>query len=150
MVKKTEPNERDTTAFCTICHLEFSVSNKGHTALTIHENARQQTDKIKSVATNKFITTYFRQQNSHEQDLATAADLAHIFHAVKHNHSYNSLDCGFKLMKTTFRDSTNLSKVNCGRTKCTMLVSNVMSSYQLESDIEYLKANNINFSIQFQ
>lgn len=67
---------------------------------------------------------------------------------MKHNISYNSTDCEFELLKKTISDSKITNKISCGRTKCTSMVVNVMSPFQLEQDLSYLKTKKIIFSIQ--
>ena len=50
-----------------------------------------------------------------------------IYHTVKHNLSYNSMDCGNKLLREIFGDSKVASKIACGRTKAEMIVKKVLA-----------------------
>ncbi|KAJ1209412.1 hypothetical protein NDU88_004790 [Pleurodeles waltl] len=47
----------------------------------------------------------------------TAAEVTQVYHGVKHHISYRSLDCGFKLSKVIYPDSSIVVKASCGRTK---------------------------------
>jgi len=61
-----------------------------------------------------------------------AAELASVFHAVKHHHSYNSADCEMKLNAVIFSDSAVAKKLMCGRTKAEALVTNVLAPKSVE------------------
>lgn len=54
------------------------------------------------------------------------AESIKVYHNVKHNLSYNSLDCSLKLMPKLYPDSGKTKKVNCGRTKVDSITINVL------------------------
>lgn len=62
-----------------------------------------------------------------EYDVVTAYEVALIYHYVKHNQSYASLDCGNKITFTIFNDSIVANKLSCGRTKSESIVKNVLA-----------------------
>ena len=59
-------------------------------------------------------------------DIVVASEIAQIYHVIKHNHSYNSLDCGLKLNSKIYQDSNVAAEVSCGLTKCEAIVTNVI------------------------
>lgn len=143
--QKYDPKSKFSEAFCKICRSNFSVQNKGHSALSRHEKTQKHTALSKSAVTNNVMGNFFSTKTSTEQDQITAIEIAQIYHAVKHNISYNSTDCEIKLIKHTVSDSNLAKQINCGRTKCTAMVTNVLAPFQLEQDISYLKDNQVFF-----
>ncbi|ROL52057.1 Protein dachsous [Anabarilius grahami] len=80
----------------------------------------------------------------------TAAELAHVYHTVNHNLSYNSSDCGLKLCHRTLSDSNIVKRMSCGRTKAEALVTEVLAPKAVQEVINKLKSaeNPRPFSIQ--
>lgn len=80
----------------------------------------------------------------------TAAEVAHVYHTVKHSVSYNSSDCALKLSHRTLNDSNIVKKMSCGRTKAEALVTDVLAPKAVEEVIKKLKMpqNPLPFSIQ--
>ena len=52
--------------------------------------------KIRVSSSNFLIDRFIIKANSKE-DIIGASEIAQIYHAVRHNHSNNSLDCSLKL-----------------------------------------------------
>lgn len=79
----------------------------------------------------------------------TAAEVAHVYHTVKHGLSYNSADCAFKLTTQTLSDSNIAKKMSCGRTKAEAVVKDVLSPKAIEAVIKQLKrdGNPLPFSL---
>ena len=46
---------------------------------------------------------------------------------MKHNQSYNSLDCSFKLDKFIFEESKIVDKISFSRTKCKAIALNILA-----------------------
>jgi hypothetical protein len=76
----------------------------------------------------------------------TAQEVAMVYHNVKHNLSYNSLDCNVKLLKYMLPDATKT--MSLGRTKAEALVRNVLGVQAVQKVKEQLKNGNIFFGIQ--
>jgi hypothetical protein len=76
----------------------------------------------------------------------TAQEVAMVYHNVKHNLSYNSLDCNVKLLKYMLPDATKT--MSLGRTKAEALVRNVLGIQAVQKVKEQLKNGNIFFGIQ--
>ena len=79
----------------------------------------------------------------------TVAEVAHVYHTVKHGLSYNSADCALKLTLKTLNDSSIAKKMSCGRTKAEAIVTDVLSPKAIEEVIKKLKsgANPLPFSL---
>ena len=75
----------------------------------------------------------FIKANSKKENIIVASEIAQIYHAVRHNHSYNSLDCSLKLNSKFYQDSKVAAKTSfCGRTKSEAIVPNVLGKKALE------------------
>ena len=79
----------------------------------------------------------------------TAAEVAHIYHTVKHGLSYNSAECAMKLTLGTLNDSSIAKKMSCGRTKAEAIVTDVLSPKAIEEVVKKLKSggNPLPFSL---
>jgi hypothetical protein len=51
-----------------------------------------------------------------------------IYRNIRHNLSYNSLDCNLKFIAKISEDSKVAKKISCGRTKSEMILVNVSCS----------------------
>ena len=83
-------------------------------------------------STNTLIDNFIMKVNSKEEDIIVASEIAQIYRAFRHNHSYNSLDCSLKLNSKLYQDSKVAAKTSCGRTKSEAIVSNVLAKKVLE------------------
>lgn len=114
----------------------------GILAVTQHKNSQTHTMAEKSGLVSHFSNKISAKRMKGQQegeDLVTAAEVAHIFHSIKHHHSYNSLDCSMKLNSKLYKDSHIAPKLSCGRTKSTAIVCNVLAKKALEIVLEELK-----------
>jgi len=92
-----------------------------------------------SINSSNFVDKFFVKKHTKEEDLVTATEIAHIYHSVKHHHSYNSLDCSMKLNSKLYDDSKIAPKISCGRTKSTAIVCNVLGKEALQIVLNDLK-----------
>lgn len=94
------------------------------------------------------ITSFFTKSSSDSFDKegksVAAAEGAFIYHTVKHAHSYLSADCSGNLFSCLFPDSKIAKKYNCGRTKATKVIQNVLAPAYRELIIKELSNNNNN------
>ena len=93
------------------------------------------------------VDTFFVKKDSKENHVLLA-EIVHIYNNVRHNLSYNSMDCNLKLLKKMIPDSDISKKICCGRTKATMIVENVLAPFVMNNLISYLTSNNVYFGIQ--
>ncbi|XP_037504964.1 uncharacterized protein LOC119381046 [Rhipicephalus sanguineus] len=128
-----------TAARCTICASTFTVKFDGVSAVKHH--ASTQKHKQKSLASKQSATVkkFFVPAISSAEDHVTAAELGTIFHGIKHNYSYLSMDCGSKLAPKVFSDSDIASRMRLGRTKMEHLVKDVLAPYAVECIVEKLR-----------
>lgn len=77
----------------------------------------------------------------------TAAELALIYHTVKHNLSYNSMDC-IKLNRMIYVDSSIATNIYLAKTKMEALVTEVLGPYAIQYLVDDLKTENLYFCLQ--
>lgn len=106
--------------------------------------------KKTSGALQNFFTlnTSSRCPGSSDDNNIIAAELALTFHTVKHNLSYNSMDCTNKLSKILYADSKIATKISLGRTKMEALVTEVLGPYAVESVINNLNDEDVFYCLQ--
>lgn len=90
-----------------------------------HLFSKKHQTKCKACKISNVVNKYFVVQNSFKEELIVGAEITKIYHTIRHNQSYNSLDCSFKLNKLIFEDSKLAGKASCGsknmwsyRSKC--------------------------------
>lgn len=133
-------------AFCKYCNKEFSIAHGGKSDVTQHcQGAEHKKNKI-TVASSSSLKSFFTVKNSAESDKLAFAELTLVFHTVKHNLSYNSMDCGHKLFPKLFEDSKIATKVSCGRTKAESILKNVLCPMFCEQVVNDLKDNYFSIS----
>lgn len=94
------------------------------------------------------LTNYLKNNDDDEGLAVSAIELAIIYHNIKHNLSYNSLDCGIRLQKHIFKDVKIIKKNYLGRTKAESIVRSVLSKKALAAVTERLSSGNTFFAIQ--
>ena len=96
-----------------ICNSTFKIDYMGVVAIKQHKTSDGHKSNCNASASNSLIDKFFVKANTKEEDNAIASEVSQIYHAVKHNRSYNSLDCSSKL----YQDSKLAGKISCGRTE---------------------------------
>ena len=74
-------------------------------------------NKNKVSSSNSLIDRLIIKANSKEEGIIVASQIDQIHHAVRHNHSYNSLDCSLKLNLKFYQDLKVAAKTSCGRSQ---------------------------------
>lgn len=77
-------------------------------------------------------TSFSSTSLADSNDAIISAELALTFHTVKHNISYNSMDCGVKLNKLLHVDSKTALNIRLRRTKMEALVTEVLGPQTLQ------------------
>ncbi|GBP91144.1 hypothetical protein EVAR_24096_1 [Eumeta japonica] len=117
-----------------------------------HQDTKQHKAKTELKRTSgvlqKFLTPASTSRPVSENDNVTAAELASSFHTVKHNLSYNSMDCSVKLDKIIYVDSKTATNIKLARTKMEALVMEVLGPCTLECVVNDLKDENMYFCLQ--
>lgn len=134
--------------------MDQHADGKRHSALFLDlkkslEADENETDRHGDPSNHSVLTTSIETaRGSVTEPLAianrtSAFELAHIFHCVKHNLSYNSSDCLLKLQQAmlsepSLGDTPYFSKIACGRTKIEKVVENVLGPRILQKVIDRL------------
>lgn len=96
-----------------------------------HSHSKKHQTKFRACKISNVVDKYYVVKNSSEKKLSVAAEIKKIVHTIKHNQSYKSLNCCFKLDKIIFEDSKLVGKISCGRTKCEAVPQNVLAPRSL-------------------
>lgn len=126
-------------AKCSICNVNFTVKWDGEKALTTHLNSENHKKTTQNLQRNSLMTTFMTKRNSSDELKVAIIEIASIYHAINHHHSYLSMDCGIKLNTSLYGDSVMAKKVHCGRTKAEAIVKNILSPNSIELAIQDLK-----------
>jgi hypothetical protein len=78
------------------------------------------------------LTTFFTTKGSQQSEKVTIAELAHIYHGVKHHISFFAQDCAVNVMKQVFQHSEIVKKMCAGRTKTSAIVNSVLAPFSHE------------------
>ncbi|KAG0421294.1 hypothetical protein HPB47_002811 [Ixodes persulcatus] len=128
-----------TAARCTLCASTFTVKFDGVSAVKHHASTQKHKQKSLASKQSTALTKFFTPATSSAEDKVTAAELGTIFHGIKHNYSYLSMDCGSKLASKVFPDSDVACRMRLGRTKMEHLVKDVLAPYAVECIVEKLR-----------
>ena len=133
-------------AECLICGggTFVSVANKGLSDLKAHIDTEKHKKAVRGNSSQK-MTNYIIKENSMESDAVAAAEGTYAFHTAKHHHSYKSMDCSSRLPLKLFPDSNITKKFTCARTKTEAIVNSVLAPYSVQSALETLEKNAIEF-----
>lgn len=116
-----------------------------------HQDTSQHKNKLAFKNTSgmleKFLVSPSTSTCNYKDD-NTAAELALTYHTVKHNLSYNSMDCTVKLNKIIYANSPASSGIRLARTKMEAIVTEVLGPYALQNVIEDLNKENLFFCLQ--
>ncbi|KAL4104819.1 hypothetical protein QTP88_020095 [Uroleucon formosanum] len=126
-------------AKCSFCNVNFTVKWDGEKALTTHLNSENHKKTTQNLQRNSLMTTFMTKRNSSDELKVAIIEIASIYHAINHHHSYLSMDCGIKLNTSLYGDSVMAKKVHCGRTKAEAIVKNILSPNSIELAIQDLK-----------
>jgi len=111
---------------CTVCNKDFSISHGVLSDVKQHEKSNVHKINSKSVTSSQILNKFFIKPNTVESQKIALAELVEVYHIVKHNLSYNSLDYSLKLMPKLYPDSGIAKKLACGRTKAESIMINVL------------------------
>ena len=120
-----------------MCRSDLEIGSKNKSAKEKHASTDKQKLHTRS-ANSASILSHFAPENSASIHKSTAAVLCKVHYAVQHPQSYGSLDCGIKLDRVLYVDSTVTKGITCGRTKAQLLRANVLAPYSLKSHFDYI------------
>lgn len=94
---------------------------------------------VSAKKTSRCMDNFFIKKDTKEEISIVNAEVALIYHNVKHGLSYNSLDCWGKNIHKIIPDSQIAAKMTCGRTKASAITRSVLGPYSQEKLISDLK-----------
>lgn len=144
--KMFKATAKPTEVKCELCDQLISIASKGKCDLEKHLNTQKHRKNIRAAAGSSKIDNFVRARSEPKTEVQ-AAEATLVFHTVKHNQSFNSLDCTVPLQKCLYADSKIAKEVTCARTKAEAILKNVLAPYVLKniledlSDIKYISAS---------
>ena len=112
---------------CLVCKsgTYISVVHKDNGNLNTHLQSKKHRKAERGAVASTKMTNYFVTAGSKCEDETSAAEGILAFHAVKHHHSFLSMDCKSVFLKKIFPDSNVAKKFSRGHTKTEKVVTNV-------------------------
>ena len=101
----------------------LSVVHKGTGDLNTHPQSEKHRKAVRGAVASTKMTNYFVTVGSKCKDEITAAEGTFAFHAVKHHHSFLSMDCTSVLIKKIYPNSNVAKKFSSGCTKTEKVVT---------------------------
>jgi hypothetical protein len=95
----------DTKLFCKVCSKSFTIFHGGENDVKKQANGVQHKKYNTQISQNHMLSSFISSSRNTNADKVIAAELAQAYHAVQHEHSYRSLDCGIKLNSSIYSDS---------------------------------------------
>jgi len=128
-------------AFCKICSRSFLISHGGLNDIKRHVNVPEHQRREKTCKSNQSFQMFLKRDVlTSEEEKVLAAELVKVYHGVKHNIAYTTIDCDSKLCPVIFGNSKICSKISLGKTEAASLVHNVLAPASTEEPIEKLKS----------
>ena len=138
-------DRNDYEAECLVCKsgTYISVVHKGNGDLNTHLQSEKHRKAVRWAAASTKMTNYFVTAGSKCENEITAAKGTLAFHAVKHHHSFLSMDCTSVLLKKIFPDSNVAKKFSSGSTKTEEVVTSVLAQYSIDAVLKSFEENDI-------
>lgn len=136
-----KPAKENVKAHCTLCQKEFTISHGGKNDLNRHQDRTEHKKKEESARSTTSLKLFLKNdQLTSIEEKVMAAEITKTFHNVKHNLSFNSLDCESKLDRVLYADSKVAEKLTLGRTKSSAIAHNVLGPASIEGTVKYLQS----------
>lgn len=145
-----EEGELPGYAKCTICSRDFSVKHGGVSDVKQHQETKYHKTRLDLKGNKcdvKGLEIVLIPSVSKEEDKIIAAEMALIYHTVKHDLSFHNMNCGNKLFQYIINDGTKIKNFSCGRTKAQVIVKDVISPRLIERFVNRIVSDNLFFSI---
>jgi hypothetical protein len=92
------------TAMYRLCNVSFTVKYDGIDSIESHSKSNKYKNSIVSKKVSEPINNFFVKKSACEENKVIASKITIIYHNIRHNLSYNSLDCNLKLIAKIFED----------------------------------------------
>ena len=122
-----------------IRNLCISVVHKSNSDLNTHLQLEKHHKAVRGPVASTKTTNYFVTAESKCEDEITTAEGNFAFHAVRHHHSFLSMDCTSVLLKMIFPDSNVAKKFSSGRTKTEKVVTSVLAQCSIDAVLKSSK-----------
>ena len=135
----------DYEAECLVCKSGTYISDvyKGNGDLNTHLQSEKHRRAVRGAVDSTKMTNYFVTAGSKYEDKITASEGTLAFHAVKHHHSFLSMDCKSVLHKKIFPGSNVAKKFSSGRTNTEKVVTGVHAHYSIDAVLKSFEENDI-------
>jgi hypothetical protein len=118
-----------------LCRAVFSVSHGGKADIVDHVNTKRHKAALFAKSSSQSLTSFLDKKNLGDQEREPAAqEVMFVYHTVKHNHGFQSMDCTLSISKKFLN-----KKFTCAQTKCKAVVADVLSPYTKSQILEDLK-----------
>ena len=94
-----------TFAHCTICRVDINILCGGISSVKQHIESVKHSASNQLIDSSKSLGTYFREKYSPVSLKIASAEGTYAFHAIKHHHSFRTMDCTSRLISVCFPDS---------------------------------------------
>ena len=121
----------------------ISVAHKDNGDLNTHLQSEKHRKAVRRAVTSTKMTNYFVTAGSKCEDEITASEGTLVFLAIKHHHSFLSMECTSVLLKKIFHDCNVAKKFNSGRTKIKKVFTSVLAQYSINAVLKSFEENNI-------
>ena len=130
---------------CLVCKsgTYISVVHKFNGDSNTHLQSEKHRKTVRGTVASTKMTNNFVTTGSKYEDEITAAKGTLAFLAVKHHHSFLSMDCTTVLLKEIFPDSNVAEKFSSGRTKTEKLVTSKLAQYSIDAVLKSFEEHDI-------
>ncbi|XP_030049150.1 protein FAM200B-like [Microcaecilia unicolor] len=130
----------DREAECITCGggTYISVAHNGALDLEAHIRTSKHVKNVRGESSSMKLSDFFITPCSKIDDSVSAVEGTLAFHAVKHHHSYKSMDCSCRLVKTILSDSNIARKISCAQTKTEAIVNSVLAPHSVDVVVKAL------------
>jgi hypothetical protein len=120
---------------CSICKSQFSIEHGCYSDILQHIKKRKHAIAAEIKSCSKKVTSYFTKETIIDECKHIAAEEGlFAFDTIKHNHSFQSMDCTSSVIRRLHE------KFSCGQTKCESIVVNVLAPFAMQQILEELES----------
>ncbi|RVE40922.1 hypothetical protein evm_014426 [Chilo suppressalis] len=129
------------------------VEFKNRLDIKQHLQTKQHASKLEIKKTSGLLEKFLDSSAStssrcSDTENVVASELALTYHTVKHNLSYNSMDCTIKLNKIIYCNSATATAIHLARTKMEALVTEVLGPYSVQNVVDAVNTDNLFYCLQ--
>jgi len=146
-VKNGSKKIDENMANCTLCNKNFTIKYEGFLTVKKHLETNDHISNSKTRSKQNAINNFFIKRDSNEENKVISTEVAFIYHSIRHNNSYLSMECGMKISPKLFPDSKISKKVSCARTKSEAIAKNVLSPFSIEKHLKEIINKKFSISI---